>query len=176
MGTKQAWDRLPGEPDKAWAAFCSYRDMPVSGRSIKAAQELQTGKKLKTRQPSRHWLSWSSKWNWVARARACDAHRELQNRDLIEAQHRDKLQDHLDQQQRVARANVEASVRLLDLANARLKGVEADLKKKPKVTEIPRDVVAAIRVAAQAGDAASAARSEALGVEELLAMLDEGVA
>lgn len=70
----EIWERLPGESSKAYEAFCIYRDLGVD-RSIEktAKSRLKPG--------SYSWLrNWSSKYNWVERARAYDDYLEREKR------------------------------------------------------------------------------------------------
>ena len=70
----EIWERLPGESSKAYEAFCIYRDLGVD-RSIEktAKSRLKPG--------SFSWLrNWSSKYNWVERARAYDDYLEREKR------------------------------------------------------------------------------------------------
>ena len=59
----QPWERQPGEPPRAWAAFTTYRDLAPHERSLqKVAQKFG-----KTHQ----WMSQlSSRWRWVGRTAA----------------------------------------------------------------------------------------------------------
>jgi hypothetical protein len=67
----EPWERQPGESDPAWAAFLVYRDLPASARSI-ARVVSDTGK-------SRSLIAgWSSKWDWPARAKEYDRHKDRQ--------------------------------------------------------------------------------------------------
>lgn len=65
------WERLPGESDKAFAAFIAYRDTPAHERSIeKCAKKVgKSGAKV--------WQKWSVRWRWVAR---CVAWQDEQDR------------------------------------------------------------------------------------------------
>lgn len=70
------WERQPGESEKAYEAFCIYRD---------AGQERSINMVYKTLAKSRTLISnWSSRWKWVERVSAYDndlerqAHREKQ--------------------------------------------------------------------------------------------------
>lgn len=70
----EIWERLPEESSKAYEAFCIYRDLGVD-RSIEktAKSRLKPG--------SYSWLrNWSSKYNWVERARAYDDYLEREKR------------------------------------------------------------------------------------------------
>jgi hypothetical protein len=63
-GPRDPWDRWPGEPETAYAAFVGYRDLGRA-RTVKLASERQ-----KLGAPYLYNLS--SKWGWVARARKWD--------------------------------------------------------------------------------------------------------
>jgi len=62
---RDVWERQPRESDKAWAAFCYYRDMePRSTR--KAAVALGKSGSMVSQ--------WSHRWRWQDRIRAWDNH------------------------------------------------------------------------------------------------------
>lgn len=65
--------RMPGEGKKAFAAFVVYRDMGEN-RSIKAAAQ-------KIRKSTGTLATWSSLWNWRARALAWDSHLDERKRE-----------------------------------------------------------------------------------------------
>ena len=74
------WDRRPDETEKSYSAFLAYIEMPVrdignpeNSRSLpnltrKLGYSAQAGKAASTLE------DWSSKYNWVERARAYDSH------------------------------------------------------------------------------------------------------
>lgn len=63
------WERLAGEPTKAFQAFQQYRDMSASERSA-AAVAAKCGRTLRLIE------RWCAGWNWVARTAAWDAERD----------------------------------------------------------------------------------------------------
>jgi hypothetical protein len=67
------WERLPGETDKAFKAFCVYRDLRQN-RSFSALLD-RLGKKSKTQ-----FAVWSRKNNWQVRVRAFDDDEDRKNR------------------------------------------------------------------------------------------------
>ena len=67
------WERLPGETDKAFKAFCVYRDLRQN-RSFGALLD-RLGKKSKTQ-----FAVWSRKNNWQVRVRAFDDDEDRKNR------------------------------------------------------------------------------------------------
>lgn len=68
------WERMPGESARAYAAFCIYRDLGPQ-RSIAAVAERLPGVRA-PRRAKRPLERWSSRWNWVERARAWDEEQE----------------------------------------------------------------------------------------------------
>ena len=167
------WEKQPGETERAYKAFTVYRDMDATKRSVARAYEKHTRKKLKDRRrPPRHWAEWSALHRWPMRVQAYAAHTEKLSRQGREDYHKGRLNDHLDQQERLSKELIESSIRLLKLTNARL--VELEKKTSSAKVPIPPDVSRDIRTATAASDGASAARSEALGVEQLLAALEGG--
>jgi len=60
---KDSWERVRGETNPAWNAFCAYRDYGVD-RSIKKVLELNDTP------ASRYgiWCAWSGRYQWVKRA------------------------------------------------------------------------------------------------------------
>ncbi len=90
------WERLPGETDKQWAAFCVYRDLkniadPTSSRSIERAGEV-LGKSSRTLEP------WSSKNRWVERAEAWDTDQERIVRELAQKEMQEEIRRMLKRQ------------------------------------------------------------------------------
>lgn len=78
------WERQPGEPARAFAAFCLYRDMPAHERSLRAvAERLSSKGSGRGRRSTRPLERWSTRWRWVERARAWD---DEQDRIAREAQ------------------------------------------------------------------------------------------
>lgn len=83
-----AWERQPGEPARAYAAFCLYRDMPATERSLRAVADRLYGSgggnpASKRRRAPGQLHKWSVRWRWVERAAAWD---EEQDRVAREAQ------------------------------------------------------------------------------------------
>ena len=61
----QPWERQPGEPPRAWAAFTTYRDMAAHERSlVKVGQTFG--------RTARYVEDLSSRWRWVGRTAAWD--------------------------------------------------------------------------------------------------------
>lgn len=75
------WQRLDGEPDTAYNAFCVYRDMGITRTLRKAARAFyaereeykESTQELLTTAQVQRLKSWSAAWMWVARCEAFDA-------------------------------------------------------------------------------------------------------
>ena len=78
------WERMAGEPVKAYAAFCVYRDLGPN-RSIDKAYWSTREQHENGKRASRRWTMWSSAYSWRSRAEAWDAHLDAQRRHAEEA-------------------------------------------------------------------------------------------
>jgi hypothetical protein len=78
---REVWEKQPGESDKAWVAFRTYRDMLDGKRSIsRLARELE-------RSRDGTLAKWSTEWQWPFRCeefeRSLDAERQREMRQEI---------------------------------------------------------------------------------------------
>ena len=73
------FDRERDESSKAFEAWSIYRDLGAQ-RSLKKTAELYYGSTSNVRQLQR----WSSRFNWVERARASDVEQEMLRRSAVE--------------------------------------------------------------------------------------------
>lgn len=78
----EAYDRQEGESSKAFAAFCSYRDLGPS-RSVDAAYCLHSGAEPGTKQASGNFKRYATTQNWVERSAKFDAAIDAQNRQML---------------------------------------------------------------------------------------------
>jgi hypothetical protein len=62
------WERLPGESDKAFAAFIAYRDTAEKDRSIPKCVAAYYGGESSAK--VRQWQRWSSDFRWQERVQA----------------------------------------------------------------------------------------------------------
>ncbi len=75
----EIWERQNNEKSKAYAAFCVYRDLGPD-RSLEKTREILGKSAGYTR-----WMhTWSSKYDWVARAQAYDDYIEKKKREKNE--------------------------------------------------------------------------------------------
>ena len=84
LNIKTPYERQDGEPRKAYAAFCLYRDMAERSYHVLADLYLKERKfscshNSMFRQISR----WASKYHWVRRADAWDAEKDKHKRRMI---------------------------------------------------------------------------------------------
>lgn len=68
---KAVWERLDGETARAFAGFCTFRDMPATERDYRRAWIKHCGAEQK-KEPS-SWRVWAAKYNWRERAVEFDA-------------------------------------------------------------------------------------------------------
>lgn len=83
LSQQSSWSKQPKESDRAYQAFTVYRDMGAERSLDKAyvllwTQKHQNTTKTAPKEAPRHWSEWSSKFAWVERAKAFDAHLDAQ--------------------------------------------------------------------------------------------------
>jgi hypothetical protein len=88
---------VPYETTKAFEAWTIYRELGAQ-RSLKKTAELYYGRTSNVRQLQR----WSSRFNWVERARACDVEREMLRRSAVEEYLATQAEDHAEREGRIA--------------------------------------------------------------------------
>ena len=74
------WDRIPGEPDRAFRAFECYLDMNYWERKDLYACRNYVGNQ-KASHVSDTWLSWKEEFFWEERVRAYDKHIQKERRE-----------------------------------------------------------------------------------------------
>jgi hypothetical protein len=70
---KELWDRLENEPERAFRAFESYRNLPSGERTLITAYRRHVGNPHAAK-PSDTWSRWFRQYAWRERAAAYDAH------------------------------------------------------------------------------------------------------
>ena len=70
------WDPMPGESDKAYAAFCTYRDLGPRRSLDEASRRYHQSSSQRPRCASGTIRRWAQRWNWQTRARAWDQETE----------------------------------------------------------------------------------------------------
>ncbi len=71
--SKELWDRLENEPERAYRAFECYLDLPSGERTILEAYRSHVGNPQAVKS-SDTWSRWSSQFAWRERAAAYDDH------------------------------------------------------------------------------------------------------
>src|SRR4028119_2043135 len=83
---RKPWDRIPGEPDKAYRAFECYLDLPYWERKDLYAYRNYVGNP-EASHVSATWLSWKEEYLWEERVRAYDSYVQKERREqTIKAQ------------------------------------------------------------------------------------------
>src|SRR5919112_2203610 len=91
------FDREQGESTKAFEAWTIYRELGAQ-RSLHKTAELYYGSTANVRQLER----WSSRFNWVERARASDVEREMLRRSAVEEYIAGQAEDFAEREGRIA--------------------------------------------------------------------------
>ena len=122
-----AWERLPGETQKAYSAFLIYRDLPAERRSSTTVMKMRRLTKIKEKDYTGKWtpetiakakkasgveVAWCADWHWVHRAQVWD-----------EYCLREEERDWLDRQRMLRKREWDASESLFDKGLAALKGL-----------------------------------------------------
>ena len=90
------WDKREDESARAYEWFCRYRDMGPGRSHDKLHQKYSEGASKKSLT-----LRWSSKYAWVERAEAYDAHLEAIKRETNEDRVRKTAEEHIDVADRI---------------------------------------------------------------------------
>jgi hypothetical protein len=81
--SKELWDRLQNEPERAYRAFESYLRLPSDDRTVARAYREHVGNPDAVK-PSDTWSGWSSGFAWRERAAAYDDHMASKRREAYE--------------------------------------------------------------------------------------------
>jgi hypothetical protein len=162
------WEQMPEESGKAYAAFCAYRDMGRQ-RSLTKAYRQHSGHTTATA-VSGSYASWSITYEWLRRAEAYDAYLERLARQEREEAYVQDLEGFRARQKQLAAAATSVASLLLLLVGEKLKNMK-EKKEIIPATLLPSYARAAAAVAA----AATNSEAQALAVEELLKLLNDGI-
>ena len=81
--SRELWDRLDNEPERAHRAFRTFLSLPCSDRTVVEAYRGHVGNPQAVK-PSDTWVRWSRDFAWAERAAAYDDHLEGVRRDAFE--------------------------------------------------------------------------------------------
>ena len=162
MPDRVEWERLPGEPIKAYAAFCIYRDMGMDRTLLKVWQQL-SGKKDALQTPGGI-TAWSATYNWVERTRSYEAWLLDRQRRNMERRHLQELRAYRRRSLAVSRESAETGMMALRKAAEALEATVATSIK-------PGELAGLLRAAAQILDSSLNAEAESVGVRRLETLL-----
>lgn len=111
----RAFERMENESAKAFAAFAVYRDLG-SGRSLQKAAEMYAGSTSYVAQLKR----WSSRFDWVARARAYDDWREMELQSALADHERRSAEDFAEREMRLRERSLSIREKAMDQAEKML--------------------------------------------------------
>ena len=92
--TPLAYERQPGESDRAFAAFCCYRDLGPKRSLDEVGKRLYGDHTRRKRGSTGRVREWSAKWNWRERGAAWDAHLDRQTCESQEQARREMGERH----------------------------------------------------------------------------------
>ena len=115
------YECLKGEPAKAYAAFCVYRDMGP-GRSFEQAGRVVHGARTgRKRGATGRLREWAATYSWAARAQAWDERQDAIRREEAERVAREEAADLERRKANLKRRELELSEMLLDQAETMLR-------------------------------------------------------
>lgn len=176
---RAVWDQRDDEGARAYSAFSDYLAMG-SGRSLRALYQVytedrqridsgSTARQRTERPPTtrqRTLFEWSTTFEWTARAAAYDAHLQIQARKDQQEEYLRDLDRMRRRQKKFADQQLRAAALMLRRAKACLRELEAkDLD--------PGKLPAYFRTAAYLAETATNMEAVALGVMELIQLLEE---
>jgi hypothetical protein len=158
------WERSEGETSKAFAAFCTYRDLGIQ-RSHEKVRE-QSGRSPGYERVIRRW---SSRYQWEARTLAYDDHMDAVRRSGREkAEKSAAMKKHLDNSRRIAQSLLLYGEEALELA---LRSVRA-YKNLPPESVPPSEASGLARSALAAAQSGLDAEAHSLGVETVIGLIE----
>ena len=112
VSSAEAWTRRPGETSTAYAAFCTYRDLGPT-RSLDAAYCLAQGYQKGSKRVSGFWKRWYRGHEWRSRAEAYDAYLDEEKRRAEAQKWRQRGEDLVEEQYKLAVAMLEKARQML---------------------------------------------------------------
>ncbi len=109
--SRELWNRLENEPERAYRAFESYLTLPSNDRTILAAYRSHVGNP-EAAKPSDTWGSWSKQYAWRERAAAYDDHLTSLRREAYER----GVEEEAERQGAIAERNRNRTNELMTLA------------------------------------------------------------
>jgi hypothetical protein len=169
------WDRVPGESSRAYEAFCVFRDAGPSRKMDKVWRSYEREHRRvvpEHRRCASSWWEWYRRFDWKDRAEKYDAFLELNSRRLRESAHKEKVEAHLDRQRQISVAVQNVALRMLQVAQKELQ--RTNPQQEPGQHTLPPTKLAGyVRTAAWLAQWGSEAEASALGVDELIGLLNE---
>jgi len=137
----ESWERLVGEGEKAFAAFCAFRDCGLERSIRKAVETVEKDSALQAKKYN-VWRGWAARYRW--RERAADYDRYVEH--LKQGEMRKTIEAQGEKQREVTGKMLDVVSKKLDLMNP------ADLTQ----SSLPEWVQTAIKAEREAGQFADA--------------------
>jgi hypothetical protein len=170
------WDRQPGETSHAYQAFCAYRDAGPSRKMDQVWRAFQLGRGVivpEHRRCASNWWVYFRTHDWKARAEKYDTHLELQHRHLRESASREKIEHHLESTRQMMVAFKGVALRMINIARVELDRKASDELAPGVHTLTSSRFSTYVRTAATLASLASEQEANALGIDELIGILNE---
>lgn len=159
--TSYPWERLPGEPKRAFTCYAAFRDAGKD-RSVTEVYRQTTGKTA-AKQASGTWNAWVGRWRWWERVDAFDAYMDRQRVQTQADAHKAALNEFREAHLALARVTFCNAMRVS-------RELERFLESKPAIANWD-DALKASRLINIAS--ASEMWADALGVAMLLDRIEE---
>ena len=160
------WEMQPTETPRAFAGFAVYRDLGPGRSLAKAAAAMPNGPGVRVLK------SWSPTYRWVERARAFDASADRHRLAARAEATAEAEANVIDDLERYRRGQLSIALQLRDAALIMVAQVLQRLQSMG-TEEIPvASLPSFIRAAVSVAEASTAAEAQAIGLTELLGILD----
>ena len=130
--TDKPWERQEGESEKAFEAFAIYKDMGANRSIQMVGQKLGKSRVLIER--------WSSRWNWVERARAYDNVLEKEAEAAAIKERKEMLKRHVGISMQLQKKALEA-LQLLSVEDICARDIKEFLKVSTEIERLSRSPI-----------------------------------
>jgi len=175
---KPLWEQLEEESDENYILFCAYRDLGPDRTVPKLLAKRGKGNENYTYELSR-------KWNWVQRCNKWDIHLATLSAESQENSHKGKIDNYRSRNeefakdaQQTARIMLAVAKTKLSAAVTKFKGTEGmnEEERAAHIENVPIDraIGPLVRSAVLVFNSGSMAEAQALGIDQMLNMLEPG--
>jgi hypothetical protein len=133
------WEQLVGESQRAYAAFCAYRDLGPERSLLKAFRQQKGKEAAKTTDGT--WTGWSSTFRWSERVKAYDTAVEKKRRETLERERENRVREMRARAEATGKRLQTTAEKILDALDTRLEiPLRVDAKAIPSLLRAAADV------------------------------------